>query len=137
MTVLIPRRAIDAVSKATDVKGEILKHVGDLSGIEVMYNRLLVAFYVKPGVTKGGIILADQTKEEDIWQGKCGLVIKWGKDAFQDDADMKFNGQRVAIGEWAVFKLGDGWRVQVRDWPCCVIRDSSVQMKVSDPSILL
>jgi co-chaperonin GroES (HSP10) len=137
MSVIIPRRAIDAVSMATDTKAEILKHLGDLSTIDVMYNMILLAFYVKPGITKGGIILADQTKEEDIWQGKVGMVVKWGKDAFQDDEDMKFNGQRAGLGEWVVFKIGDGWRVQIRDWPCCLVRDSSIKMKVTDPSIIL
>jgi co-chaperonin GroES (HSP10) len=137
MNVILPRRAIDDVSNSENPFEEILKKVGDLSSIDVMYNMVLLATYVKPGKTKGGIILTDQTKEEDIWQGKVGVVLKLGPDAFQDDNDMSFNGQTAEVGEWVVFKVGDAWQVQVRDWPCRLVRDSSIRMKVSDPSIII
>lgn len=137
MSVLIPSRSIELVSKAQDPKAEILKLVGDLSGIDIMYNMVLLAVYVRPQVTKGGIIRPTQNQEEDVWQGKAGLVLKLGKDAFEDDNDTSFNGQRADIGEWVVFKVGDAWQVQIREWPCRLVRDSSIKMKVNDPSIII
>lgn len=137
MSVLIPSRSIEIVSKAQDPKAEILKLVGDLSGIDIMYNMVLLAVYVRPQVTKGGIIRPTQNQEEDVWQGKAGLVLKLGKDAFEDDNDTSFNGQRADIGEWVVFKVGDAWQVQIREWPCRLVRDSSIKMKVNDPSIII
>lgn len=137
MSLVLPRRAIESVSKSDDPKAEILKHVGNLSGIDIMYNMVLLAAYIRPNVTKGGIIRPDQNQEEDLWQGKAGLVLKLGKDAFEDDNDTSFNGQRADIGEWVVFKVGDAWQIQIREWPCRLVRDSSIKMKVNDPSIIL
>lgn len=137
MSVLIPSRAIELVSRSADPKTEILKQVGDLSGIDIMYNMVLLAVYVRPQTTKGGIIRPVMNQEEDIWQGKAGLVLKLGKDAFEDDNDTSFNGQRADIGEWVVFKVGDAWQVQIREWPCRLVRDSSIKMKVNDPGIII
>lgn len=137
MSVILPRRAMDEVSRSENPFQEILKKVGDLSDIVVMYNMVLLASYVGPEKTKGGIIRPNATVEEDIWQGKTGMVLKLGPDAFQDDDDTSFNGQSAEIGEWVVFKLGDAWKLQVRDWPCLLVRDSSIKMKVTDPTMIV
>ena len=137
MSVIIPRRALDDVARSATPYAEIFKKVGDLSGLEVMYNMVLLACYVKPERTRGGIILTDQSKEEDIWQGKVGMVLKLGRDAFQDDDDVSFNGQSAAVGEWVVFKVGDAWQIQIRDWPCRLVRDSAIKIKTDDPSIII
>jgi co-chaperonin GroES (HSP10) len=136
MSVVLPRRAIDLVSKSQDPKAEMLKQVGDLSGLDVMYNMVLLASHIRPNVTKGGIIRPDQNQEEDVWQGKVGLVLKLGPDAFQDDDDTSFNGQKAEIGEWVVFKTGDAWQLTIGEWPCRLVRDSSIKMKVLDPAII-
>lgn len=137
MSVLLPRRAIQEVSRSVDPKAEMLKQVGDLSGVDVMYNMVLLAVYVRPNITKGGIIRPDENQEEDVWQGKVGLVIKLGQDAFEDDEEVKFNGQRADKGEWVVFKTGDAWQLTIGQWPCRLVRDSSIKMKVTDPSIIV
>jgi co-chaperonin GroES (HSP10) len=137
MSIILPRRAIDDVSRSADPYAEILKKVGSLSDITVMYNMVLLAAYVKPERTKGGIILTDQSKEEDVFQGKTGMVLKLGKDAFQDDDQNTFNGQKAEIGEWVVFKVGDNWKLTIREWPCMLVRDTSIKMKVTDPSIIV
>jgi len=136
MSVVLPRRAMDEVSKSADPFAEILKKVGDLSGITIMYNMVLLASYVKPERTRGGVILIDQSREEDIFQGKTGMVLKLGREAFQDDLDTQFHGQKAELGEWVVFKLGDAWKIQIRDWPCLLVRDSAIKMKTDDPSII-
>ncbi len=137
MSVLLPRKAIEEVAKAADPKSLMISKVGDLSGINVMYNMVLIASYIRPGVTKGGIIRPDSNLEEDVWQGKVGLVIKLGPDAFKDDAETQFNGQRADLGEWVVFKTGDAWQLTVGEWPCRLVRDSSIKMKVSDPFMVI
>lgn len=134
MSVFLPRAAIDMVSKSADPKAEMLKQVGDLSGIDIMYNMVLLAAYIRPERTKGGIIRPNESKEEDVWQGKVGMVIKLGPDAFQDDDDTSFNGQSAELGEWVVFKTGDAWQLTIGEWPCRLVRDSSIKMKINDPS---
>jgi co-chaperonin GroES (HSP10) len=137
MSVTLPRQAIDFVSQSENPKLEMIKKVGDLSKISVMYNMVLVAQYVRPNKTKGGILLAQQTLEEDVWQGKVGLVMKLGPNAFQDDQDMSFYGQKAEVGEWVVYKTGDAWQLQIGEWPCRLVRDSSIKLKLDDPTIVL
>jgi len=48
-------------------------------------NRLIVASYISPSVTKGGIIMPPATQEENRWQGKVGLLIAVGPSAFDFD----------------------------------------------------
>jgi len=103
-----------------------------------MYNMVLIATYVSPNKSKGGIIMTQNTIEEDVWQGKVGLVLKTGKEAFKDSPDegVFFHGQRANLGEYVVFHIGDAWQVAVNGWPCRLVRDSSIKMKALDPRVI-
>jgi len=137
--VKLNRQAIDDVSKIADLaerKAAIKAKVGTLDGVDVLFNRILVATYVRSNMTRGGIILTGNNLEEDVWQGKVGLVLKVGPDAFKDDDSFSFYGQSADIGEWIVFKPGDGYQVGIGDWPCRMVRDTAVLMKVKNPAII-
>ena len=136
MSVVVPHRAIERVSLATDPKAEIFDIVGDLSGVRLMGDTVLLGTYIRPGKTKGGIIRPDDNVAEDVWQGKVGLVLKLGPDAFEDTPDYAFNGQKVAIGEWCIYKVGDAWSLNVSGYPCRLVRDVSIRLKVDDPGIV-
>ena len=140
MSVYLNRQAVDDISQIGDLKSKteaIKAKVGSLEGIDVMYNMVLLAAYVRPSKTKGGIIRPQDNVEEDIWQGKVGLVLKLGPDAFKDDEEVSFNGQVAKLGEWVVFKVGDAWQLTINEWPCRLVRDSSIRMKTKDPSIIV
>ena len=137
MSIVLPRQSIDKVSQSADPKSAMVKAVGDLSGIEVMYNMVLVATYVRPSLTRGGIIRPDSNVEEDVWQGKVGLVLKLGPNAFESDDEFDFKGQKADVGDWCVFKVGDAWQLTVGQWPCRLVRDSSIRLKLNDPTIVL
>lgn len=55
---------------------------GPVSKMRLQRNRCLVATYINPAVTKGGIIIPGKTQEEDRWQGKVGLLLAVGPSAF-------------------------------------------------------
>jgi len=138
--IQLNRKAIEDVASIHDLRERtqaIINKVGDISGIEVMYNMVLMATYVSPNKSGGGIILTQNVVEEDVWQGKVGLVLKMGRDAFKDSEEVYFNGQKVNIGEWGVFKIGDAWQLTVNGWPCRLVRDSSIRMKISDPRLVV
>ncbi len=139
MSVVIPHRAIGVVASAVDKKRAIINQVGDLSGVDVMFNMVLVAQYVRSNMAgKLGLIhRTDESLAEDVWQGKVGLVLKLGPNAFVDDNEASFYDQRVEPGDWCVFKVGDAWQLTIGDWPCRLVRDSSIKLKVKDPSIIL
>lgn len=135
--IILPRRSLGEAASSGDLKGSILKAIGDLDDVDIMFNMVLVACYVRSNKTKGGIILTDQAIDEDVYQGKVGLVVKLGPNAFESDDEFDFHGQTAQIGEWVVHKVGDAWPVQVGEWPCRLVRDSSIRMKVKDPAKVL
>lgn len=136
MALASSSRVIELISNSKDVKKDILKAVGDLSKIKVKWNMVLVATYIRPQKTAGGIIRPDMNVAEDEWQGKVGLVLKLGPMAYQDDEETQFQGEKVEVNDWAVYKVGDAWSVNVNGYPCRLIKDSSIRMVVDDPSII-
>ena len=136
MPISAPHRSINIIAQASDPKKAIIDTVGDLSGVEVIGNMVLVGCYIRPEKTAGGIFLTDSTKEEDVWQGKCGLVLKLGPRAYKDDDDYQFHNERFDVGDWGVFKIGDSWQLLINKVACRLMRDSSLRMKVKDPSII-
>ena len=117
---------------ATDPKKEILDAMGNIEDIEIYNNQVLIAFYIRPNVTKGGIHLSDTTREEDKWQGKVGLVIKHGSTAFTSD-DEWFQNADVGVGDWVICRPGDGWNVVVHGVMCRLIEDYHIKGKVQAP----
>jgi len=137
MSAVVAHRAIEIVSRSAAPKQTILDLIGPkLADIDVLYNMVLVATYIRPERTAGGIIRPTVNVQEDIWQGKVGLVVKVGSQAFVDDDDVKFYGQKVEVGEWCVFRVGDAWSLNINDYPCRVLRDSSIRLKLRDPGVV-
>jgi len=139
MALALSDRVIENISKQNtpeEFKKHIAKTVGDLSDVDVMFNMVLLAIYIRPEVTKGGIIRPTSNVQEDIWQGKAGLVLKCGPNAFEDDGEYNFHGQKANLGDWCVFKVGDAWSIDIKGVPCRLVRDSNIRMKVKDPTIV-
>jgi co-chaperonin GroES (HSP10) len=126
------------ISSAADPKKEIQSLMKDSAKeVDVLHGKVLVALYIMPEKSKGGIILTDKTKEEDVWQGMVGLVIKKGRIAFKDDENTKFGGADLKENEdWVAFTPGDGRRIQINGVDCRIIEDTQILMKVKDPSII-
>lgn len=129
---------LEKLSRAANPKVALVTEVGDLSKVTLMANRILVAIYIAPEKTAGGIIRATQTIKEDIWQGVVGLVLKKGETAFKDEPETKtfFHGQDVSIGDWVVFRPGDARRVQINGVDCRFVEDTLVDMVIADPELL-
>ena len=136
MALVSSSRVIELVSASKNPKLEIIKLLGNLADVNVKFNMVLLATYFRPEKTAGGIIRPDANKAEDEWQGKVGLVMKLGPKAYQDDADTAFEGEKVEVGEWAVYKIGDTWSLNINGYPCRMIKDSSIKMTVTDPNIV-
>jgi co-chaperonin GroES (HSP10) len=136
MSVVVSHKTIAKFSRATDAKKEITDALGDLEAITVLQNMVLVATYIRPEKTKGGLFLPDSAKEEDVYQGKVGLVLKMGPSAFEDLEEDRFRGVRAFVGDWVVYRVGDSWDLTIRDVPCRLIRDSSIRLIVDDPETI-
>lgn len=136
MAVVVPHRAVEAISKSSDPKKTIMDLAGDLSGIEIMGDRVLVGIFMRPEKTAGGIIRPEVNKQEDVWQGKVGLVLKLGPNAFVDPGDGTKYDQRVEVGDWGVFYVGDAKQLTINNMPCRLVIDTSFVAKVADPNMV-
>lgn len=66
---------------------------------------VLLAIFKRPEKTRGGIILADRTRDEDDYQGRVGLVLAIGDHAYRSDKFREFDDPWVDLGDWVVFPV--------------------------------
>lgn len=142
------RELADAASN--DPAKGLVAAAGDLSDYEVFHNLILVATYVAPPrMMKGpnGELIpfhtSDRAKEEDRFQGKIGLVLKFGPTAFMDDNVAKFGGVKLRVGDWVMYRPSDGHELFIRDrrkfdegLSCRMIEDVFIRGRVTDPSLI-
>lgn len=92
---------------------------------------VMIAMYLREKIegekmTASGIILADNgagSLREDLYQGKVGLVVKVGSQAFIDETDHKWEGFKPDVGNWVVINVSDtfsfnlpgGWLIRIVD----------------------
>lgn len=126
-----------------DPKQAILEKIGNLDNIELFGADCLVAVYMRPEKTKSGIILTDNMRGEDAFQGKVGLLVKTGPTAFLDEEGNKF--RDIDAGSWVAFRASDGFPVTLSNGNavtskdavlCRIITDINIRMKISSPDIV-
>lgn len=94
--------------KASDVAPEIrakaphlFDQLGDIELPQPKGYQLLVVQYARPSKI-GSIILTDKTRDEDRYQGRYGLVVDMGADAFGDTK--RFPGEHwAAVGDTVIW----------------------------------
>src|SRR5713226_95475 len=85
----------------------LLKAIGDISDIEVLNDRILIAIYRHEGITKGGIHTTVTTEDESDYQGKVGLILKLGTLVnFGDKSQTR--GVEFKINDWVVVNPSSG-----------------------------
>lgn len=131
-----PKRATMKMKHIKDPKKALLQEVGDFSKVEVFNNQILLAVYKRPSVTAGGIHLSDVSLDEDEWQGKIGLVLKWGPAAFQEDASITFYGMSLKKGDWVALWITDGRKIKINDCLCRIVRDTEIRLRVPHPDMV-
>lgn len=124
-----------AMKHDADPAEEAIKAIGDISGIELYYNQVMVVIYIRPEKTKGNIILTDNYRQEDEFQGKVGIVVKKGPLAFIPSSDdpLRFAEVNVDIGDYVVYRPSDGWPVKIDGVKCRILADTAIKMKIDRP----
>jgi len=122
-----------AMLHENDPKEMLLKELGDISKVELLNTQVLVAVYIRPEKTKGGIIMTAKARDEDRHQSKVGLIIKTGPSAFVDEDGKWFSNIDLKVGDWIVFRPSDGWNVTVNGVLCRMFDDASIRARISHP----
>lgn len=117
----------------TDPAQEIWAKLGDLKDFHVPFGKVLVATYIRPEKTKGGIIMTDGTRDEDLWQGKASLILKMGKMAFVDTDRIEFHGERFEVGDWVAIRPSDAMAISILGVPCRLVQDVHIMMSIPSP----
>lgn len=120
-----------------DPKKKLLGELGDISGIEVGNDQVVIAIYRHEGVTKGGIITTTKTQDESDYQGKVGLIIKLGPlVSIKDDV----RGFALNIGDWVVVNASSGLSMHAGDHGSKtmlrMMSESVIHMRVPRPDIV-
>ena len=110
----------------------LLRALGDVK-FEVLHNQVLVAGYIEPAKTSGGIILTDKQRDEDIYQGSVGMVIGMGPGAFKDDRVAQFHGVTLKLHDWVLYRPSDGLGMYVNQVPCRLFQDTNILMRIQNP----
>jgi co-chaperonin GroES (HSP10) len=97
---------------------------------------VLVAIYIPPDKTAGGIFLTENTRGEGKYQGKVGLVLRLGPIAFQEDATHRFGDAIPRVGDWIVFNVGETFSFELGKQRCRIIEDVAVRAIVDQPDIV-
>jgi co-chaperonin GroES (HSP10) len=121
-----------------DPAAEILERIGDLSAVDVFANQILLGVYRRPDKTASGIHLPDRTRDEDEHQGKVGLVLKVGPQAYvtREDERPFSDAEKVQPGQWVVMWVVDGRKILIRGQLCRVVEDYQIRMRVSEPDLV-
>lgn len=121
-----------AMKHVTDPKVDLLKKLDDLSGYTIYNNMLLCALYERPEQTKGGILLTQQQRAEDKYQGKAALIVKAGPVAFESENGYFTEGGPV-VGDWIAIRPSDGWPIQINGVQCRMLVDEQVKLRIPSP----
>src|SRR5258708_12336646 len=129
--------ALHAVHESDPAK-ELLKKVGKLKDFELYGNAILIAIYMRPKTARYKSMtlqLADETRKEDEYQGKVGLVLKKGPMAFVDDDHVQFHAHKVKVGDWIVIRPSEGWLLTLTQNGvlCRMVTESAIRMKIPSP----
>lgn len=115
------------------------KYYDFIKDIPIYGASILVAIYRRPEKTAGGIIRPGSSLDEDIYQGKVGLVLKTGPFP-EDEEDKKFfNGRVPQVGDWVVFRASEGisFGFLDRKGDCRFLKDRrSIWMTIPDPEMV-
>jgi len=130
---------IQELSKSLDIKESILKALGSaVDQYRLFDDDVLLATYIRPEKTAGGIIMPERVKDEDRFQGKAGLLLKCGAAAFKFDRSgmFKFEGEAPNIHSWVVYRPSDGWEIALHGVSCRIIRSVMLRGVIDDPSVI-
>jgi co-chaperonin GroES (HSP10) len=117
----------------TDPRADILGKIGDVSGVEITHNNVLLAIYQRPEKTKGGILLTQQNRGEDLYQGKVGLIVGFGPQAFRDPDGRWEWPKDIGLGDWVFIRASDGWNTAVNQVDCRMVADTAIRGRIEHP----
>lgn len=106
-----------------------------VSGVDI-----LMAIYQRPEKSAGGVILSDNFRGEDLYQGKVGLILKVGPLVTDKNPELFkwFGGHIPKVSDWAVVRVGDTFAFDIisptnKKVPCRLVEAKQLRGIVAKP----
>jgi co-chaperonin GroES (HSP10) len=98
--------------------------------------RIAILPYRGAKTTKGGIVLADETRQRTQLATNVGYVLKVGALAYADESKFP-HGPWCNPGDWVIFGRYAGSRIQIDGGEIRLLNDDEVLGLVNDPEDIL
>lgn len=98
--------------------------------------RVIILPYRGVEKTKGGIVLAEQTKEKQQLTTVCGYVLALGDLAYKDEGKFP-NGAWCKQGDWVIFGRYAGARIGLDGGEIRILNDDEILARINDPEDIL
>lgn len=98
--------------------------------------RIIILPYRGAEKTKGGIVLADQTRSREQAATVCGYVLSVGPLAYADEGKFP-TGPWCKKGDWIVFGRYSGARLPIDGGEIRIINDDEVLATIQNPEDIL
>ena len=131
----IEKKEQPGINLATLNKQEFIESYRDC---EVLGIKVLLWVYKKETSekTKGGIIIPDMAKLEDVeYLSISALVLGMGKDAYKDTKQFP-SGPYVNIGDWVFFSRKACDQFYLKDMLCVIVDDYKIDLRLPSPDII-
>jgi len=139
----IPDRVLNFDSKESDATPVVQAESKDYTQKENMDQlpkptgyRIMILPYKVSDKTKGGIYIAEQTREREQVATVVGYVLKKGPDAYKDP-DKYPEGPWCEEGDWVIFGRYAGARIPIDGGEIRLLNDDEVLATVDDPEAIL
>ncbi len=114
-----------AMMHEMDPREQILDKIGDLSSYEIEETQMLLAIYLRPERTRGGIVLTASNLKEDLYQSKAHLIVKMGTKV---ECSIP-----IKLHDWIVIRPSDGWDLEVNFTPCRMAFGDHIKARIDKP----
>ncbi len=105
-----------------------------LAEMDLWGNRVFLATYVTPQISKGGILMPEKRIDASRYEGKAGLVLKIGATAFKYDGAWPWESPKAAVGDWVWYRASDAPEAGFNHVYCREIEDDLIKGTIKDPS---
>lgn len=118
---------------------DVFASLGPLDDLELHFGQVLVCKYQRETVGTMGLVAAEQTRLEDKYLGKVGIVLKMGPLAFCNRPGADFGGACVDIGQFVLYRQSDGHDTDIvcldglNVRHCKILEDAEIKAVVKHP----
>lgn len=98
--------------------------------------RVVILPYRGAEKSKGGIVIAEQTRQREQVATVCGYVLSVGELAYKDEAKFP-TGPWCQKGDWVIFGRYAGARLNIDGGEIRILNDDEILARINDPEDIL